>query len=267
MRIQSLKLAYFSPTGTTASVVRAMARGLDYAVVEEVDITLPEARQEPLQAAADDLLVVATPVYGGRIPMLMEPWLRSLRLNRTPVACVVMFGNRAFEDALIELTDLVRVQGGVVVGGAAFIGEHSFSNEAYPVAVARPDAEDLDLAETFGRKVREILDGLASVDEAAEPAIPGDRPYKERKKGGPVDFIAVGDSCVRCGTCAEHCPVGAISADDYTKTDAEKCIKCCACIKVCPENARTTKPGSPIEGFAKWLNENCGERKEPVYFF
>jgi ferredoxin len=260
-------MAYFSPTGTTASVMEAMARGLDYAAVENVDITLPEARQNPLQASADELLVIAVPVYGGRVPLLLEPWLRGLRLDKTPVACVVMFGNRAFEDALIELADLVKERGGVVVGGAAFIGEHSFSTEEYPVAAARPDADDLRAAEAFGRKVREVVEALESVDAAAAPDIPGDRPYKERKPRGPVDVINVGEECVQCGVCAEHCPVGAIPDDDFGHTDPDKCIMCCACIKACPEHARTAKPGSPLEGFAKWLTENCSERKEPVYFF
>ena len=266
MNIRSQKLAYFSPTGTTASIVEALADGLGYDVAEDADITMPEARQEPLSASADDLLVVAVPVYGGRIPLLLEPWLRSLQLDKTPVVCVVVFGNRAFEDALIELSDIVTEQGGVVVGGAAFIGEHSFSSEQYPVAVARPDEDDLRGAGEFGRTVRGSLDALAAIDQAAKPAIPGDHPYKERKPRGPVDFIQVGDECVMCGVCAEQCPVGAIDEADFKRTAPDKCIMCCACIKVCPEHARTAKSGSPVEGFAKWLNENCAERKEPAYF-
>ncbi|OIQ51893.1 Ferredoxin [Pseudodesulfovibrio hydrargyri] len=266
MDIRSLKLAYFSPTGTTAAIVEAIAEGLGYDVAEDADITMPQARQEPLHASADELLVVAVPVYGGRIPLLLEPWLRSLQLDGTPVVCVVVFGNRAFEDALIELADIVTGQGGVVLGGAAFIGEHSFSSDKYPVAVARPDADDLRGAEDFGRKVRQALDALADIDEAPKPAIPGDRPYKERTPRGPVDFISVGEECVLCGVCAEQCPVGAIDEADFKSTDPEKCIMCCACIKVCPEHARSAKSGSPVEGFAKWLNGNCAERKEPAYF-
>jgi ferredoxin len=266
MNIRSQKLAYFSPTGTTSSIVEAIADGLGYDVGEDADVTMPEARRESLSASADELLVVAVPVYGGRIPFLLEPWLRSLDLDKTPVVCVVVFGNRAFEDALIELSDIVAEQGGVVLGGAAFIGEHSFSSDEYPVAVARPDAEDLRGAEDFGRKVRKTLDTLSGIGEAPKPVIPGDHPYKERKPRGPVDFINVGDECVLCGVCAEQCPVGAIDEVDFKSTDPDKCIMCCACIKVCPEHARSARPGSPVEGFAKWLNENCAERKEPEFF-
>jgi ferredoxin len=266
MRIRSLKLAYFSPTGTSAAVAKGVARGLGFDSVEEFDITHPETRRQSLDISADDLLVVAVPVYGGRIPLLVEPWLRGLQLDGTPVVCLAVYGNRAFEDALIELSDIIGERGGAVVAGAAFIGEHSFSTEQYPVAVARPDEDDLRKAEEFGRAVRDKVGGLASIDQAAVPAIPGDHPYKERKPRVPVDFILVGEECIQCGVCAEQCPVEAIPDTDFTHTDPEKCIMCCACIKVCPEQARSAKSGSPVEGFSKWLNETCGERKAPEWF-
>jgi ferredoxin/menaquinone-dependent protoporphyrinogen IX oxidase len=266
MRIQSLKLAYFSPTGTTASIVEALARGLRYGDTEDVDITMADARGRSLHASDDDLLVLAVPVYAGRVPVLLGRWLEGLRLDRTPVVCVAVYGNRDYDDALLELTDIVRSRGGVPVACAAFVGEHSFSTPATPVAVSRPDGDDLHLAETFGGKVREAMDSLSSVDEAPDIAVPGNRPYRELKKGVPVDFIEVGDACIQCGTCAEKCPVGAIAEGAYDRTDAEKCIKCCACIKFCPEGARTAKPDSQVAEFGRRLTGSCRERKEPVWF-
>ena len=266
MRIHSLKLAYFSPTGTSAAVAKAVARGLYCDNVETFDITMPDARRQPLRASANDLLLIAVPVYGGRVPLFLEPWLRGLQLDRTPVICVVVYGNRAYEDALIELTDIVSERGGVVVGAAAFIGEHSFSNAEYPVAVARPDVDDLRLAEDLGRRVREAVDSYASTDAAPGLAIPGDRPYKERKPRGPVDFILVGDECTQCGVCAEHCPVGAIPEGEFGCTDPDKCIMCCACIKVCPENARSMMDSTKMVEISQWLADNCQERKEPEWY-
>ncbi len=49
---------------------------------------------------------------------------------------IVLYGNRNYDDALIELKDILELDGFKVVAGAAFIGEHSFSNN---LAKNRPD--------------------------------------------------------------------------------------------------------------------------------
>ena len=95
----------------------------------------------------------------------------------------------------------------------------------------------------------------------AELPLPGNFPYKELPPPSPVDFIAVSEDCVQCGTCAQVCPTEAIEPEDGTKTDPAKCIKCCACIKACPEGARSMKP-SPVADKARQLSETCTARKE-----
>lgn len=67
MKIQSLKLAYFSPTGTTKSIIQGIAHGINQSTVELIDITKPDARKQQLQTSENDLLVVAVPVYMGRV--------------------------------------------------------------------------------------------------------------------------------------------------------------------------------------------------------
>ena len=73
--------------------------------------------------SASDLLLIGVPVYMGRVPALIHEWLVSLRLHQTPTVCVVVYGNRVYEDALLELTDIVRGCGGIPIAGGAFIGE------------------------------------------------------------------------------------------------------------------------------------------------
>lgn len=264
MQMETVRLVYFSPTGTSRSIVQAIARGMGQDNPLETDITMPEARKQSLRARAGETLIVAAPVYGGRLPALVEDWLRGMRADGALVVCVVVYGNRAFEDALLEMKDIVKQCGGAPVAGAAFIGEHSFSSADAPIAVSRPDADDLSAAETFGRRVRETLDAIASSDVAPELQVPGDFPYKERKDWRPKDFIAVSDACVQCGICVEACPVEAIDAETYD-VNYEKCIRCCACIKICPERARGMNQG-PVKDIAMWLNENCAKRKEPEFF-
>lgn len=264
MMIESVKLACFSPTGTTKTVLEGIARGIDCGEVELVDVTAPEVRREPLRTAEDELLVVGVPVYMGRVPALLADWLGAIEARRTPAVAVVVYGNRVFDDALVELSDLLARGGCRPIAGAAFIGEHSFSTPETPTAAGRPDAADLAHAEAFGRRVREMLRS-ASVDELPAVALPGCRPYRGDTALWQVEFIAVGGGCTRCGACAGWCPVGAIDPDDPARVDTGRCITCCACIKRCPEQARSMEPG-PVRDASVRLNTLYGERKEPEFF-
>lgn len=49
--------------------------------------------------------------------------------------------------------------------------------------------------------------------------------------------------CVKCGICAKHCPVKAITLSPYLVIDKKKCIRCFCCIEICPENALSLKGG------------------------
>ena len=72
MKIPSLKLVYFSPTGTTKKVVQGIARGINSGTVEELDITRPGTRIQPLRTSENELLIIGVPVYMGRVPALVS---------------------------------------------------------------------------------------------------------------------------------------------------------------------------------------------------
>jgi ferredoxin len=273
MNIPSLKLVCFSPTGTTRAVVEGIARGIDPDRGELLDITRPAARQQALRLEEKDLLIIGVPVYLGRIPALVTEWLHTMKAHDTPAVGVVVYGNRVYDDALIELADLLKDRGCRPVAGAAFIGQHSFSTPATPTAVGRPDARDLGQAERFGQKIREKLQSLPSADRISAVKVPGCHPYRGEpchpyRKGTAfwnVDFIAVSDACVQCGTCAEGCPVGAIDPENSRVIETEQCITCCACIRHCPTQARTIKPGLVMDGSVR-MHTLFRERKEPEFF-
>ncbi|AET68676.1 hypothetical protein Desor_3170 [Desulfosporosinus orientis DSM 765] len=267
MKIKSLKLVYFSPTGTTRRIIEGIARGINQSDVELVDITRPETRKQQLQTSEDELLVIGVPVYSGRVPSIAIDWIHKIKAHNTPTVCIVVYGNREYEDALLELKDTMIKQGCIPIAGAAYVGEHSFSNAETPIAVARPDAADLNMAELLGQKVIEKILSISSIDHNSSITVPGNHPYKIPKaKISPVDFIAINDNCSQCGICAQVCPVGAIDYKNSTMIDKEKCLHCCACIKRCPENARTVKTGT-FKDVAIWLSQTCQKRKEPEFFF
>lgn len=264
MKIQSAKLVYFSPTGTTQKIVKSIARGINNSNVELIDITKVQARQQVLKTEIDDLLVVAIPVYMGRLPALLSGWFKSLTANNTPTVCIVMYGNRAFDNALLELKDVLKSRGCKPFAGAAYIGEHSFSSDEFPSSVGRPDTLDLQHAESFGRKIYEKLQLESSAQSACDINVPGNYPYEGVTDLWKVDFILVNNSCIQCGNCAKECPTGAINENNSKIINIQKCTLCCACIKKCQYNAKEIKPGPMKEAAARCAN--FIERKEPEMF-
>jgi len=263
MDIREVRLVYFSPTGTTRTVLEGIARGVAGAEVTRVDLTPPSAANAGSAPERNDVLtVVGAPVYGGRLPVDAVSRLRRLAGPHTPAVVVVVYGNRAYEDALLELRSLAAEQGFVPVAAGAFIGEHSYSTPDLPIAPGRPDADDLTQAERFGRAIDVRLRGMRSPGRMVE--VPGHFPYKERMGSALTDISPETDDavCGTCGDCVSACPTGAVTLAESVRTDKGSCIRCCACVKACPTGARTM--GDPrILEIERWLNVNCAERKEP----
>ena len=134
---------------------------------------------------------------------------RRVRSGGTRAVLVAVYGNRAYEDALVELRDTVVQAGFVPVAAATFVGEHSFSGGAVPLAQGRPDEADIAKASAFGRMVRERLAYTGSVREAALLKVPGNIPYRERMTL-PLKMLpgTADDLCTGCGVCLERCPRG-----------------------------------------------------------
>ena len=89
MKTPSTKLVYFSPTGTTKTVVEAVARGFEATAIERIDLTKPMTRLKPLQTEKDELLIVGMPVYMGRLPEVIGEWLQSIKADNTPTVCLL----------------------------------------------------------------------------------------------------------------------------------------------------------------------------------
>ncbi|HEY6871398.1 MAG TPA: 4Fe-4S binding protein [Geobacteraceae bacterium] len=263
MNITSATLIYFSPTRTTRKVLEGIAQGARIVAAEHLDLTPPEAMTQQAVEIRDDLAIIGSPVYGGRLPAEMISRFRRTRGNGTPAVIVAVYGNRGYEDALLELRDIALAAGFTPVAAGAFVGEHSFSGNGTPIGVGRPDGKDLTKAEEFGKLVREKMGHLRALGGMPPLRVPGNFPYKELRLPGGIAPVIDETSCATCGRCVPFCPTGAINA---AATDSGLCIRCCACIKSCPAGARTMAEPR-MRRLAEQLAVNCGERKEPETYF
>lgn len=271
----------FSPTGTSRKNMMAVVKGLNPDEAMHNDYTYNNIKKETTlngELSSDDLALFSVPVYGGKVPPTALERMGQVRGENTPAILLVTYGNRNFEQVLVQLADFVRERGFRPIAAAALVGEHSYSNAQYPIAVGRPDAVDLSSAEKFGKQIATKLRETDKKDWDID--IANNMPQLETPETSLRAFVAFvqeytrqqqinsvkaypaasPEACSHCGECVTLCPTQAIATGREEVTDATRCIRCCACVKGCPTGARTFD--SP---FARPLSENFQMRREPLY--
>ncbi|WP_331774551.1 4Fe-4S binding protein [Sulfurospirillum sp. 1612] len=264
MEFKRVKMVYFSPTQTTKKVLECIAHNLGAEVVEDLDLTYAQ-QTKTTRVCSDEIVIIGAPVYAGRLSAEAMARLKQLRANNTLAILVVVYGNRAFEDALLELKHFVITLGFTPIAGGAFIGEHSYSTAKTPIAQGRPDALDLQKIAAFAKKIKDKINNVSPTCLPMDLEVPGNFPYKEAMPPNSVAPLSDYELCSVCGACIDVCPTGAIFLDEQIQTNATLCIRCCACIKNCPSEARVVED-SAWKAMAERLNTNCQARKEPEFF-
>ena len=257
----------FSPTGGTQKVTDILAEELMVELMSHPDLQIVETAYLNLcdrlidfsliELTPHDICLVSVPSYGGRVPKTAADRISQIRGNGAQAILVAVYGNREFEDTLVELEDIANAAGFKPVAGVAAIAEHSVVRD---FAKGRPNGFDRRQLTSFAKKIASRLAFLSENDNGnlLDLKLPGNRPYKDVQIG-PTYGVPDG-TCVNCGVCAAQCPVGAIDAADPSKVDESLCIACKRCTVVCPTNSRAMKP-EQLEASRKFLAAHIKEDK------
>ena len=229
-------LILFSPTGGTEKAARLLCSAIA-SEINTIDLTDTGLEETELKNTGSEAAVIAVPSYAGRVPTLSAERLKKIHTDKMPCILLCVYGNRAYEDTLVEAVSAVA--------------EHSIIHK---YASGRPDKTDAENLKAIGEKILKKLSG----DYTGAFNIPGNRPYKKANNAALVPKVS--DGCTSCGLCAEICPAGAISETDM-KANAEKCIGCMRCVTKCPHNARRVN-GALVSVAALAIKKECSVRKE-----
>lgn len=240
----------FSPTGGTKRVATILSQALAEDTVE-IDLTARDVDFGRVALTREDVALIAVPSYSGRVPAVAAERLAAMHGNGARAVLVCVYGNRAYEDTLVELRDVVCEAGFRVIAAVAAVAEHSIVRQ---YAAGRPDAEDEAALRDFAARIRQKLDQ----GDLGEPEIPGNRPYRKAAAAGIVPKVT--RACIRCGVCAAKCPVGAIDPQDPKRVDKQRCISCMRCVAVCPHGARRVNR-LLLALAGRMLKKACSERK------
>lgn len=258
MNIKKVRFVYFSPALHTKALGKMLAARIvsqSGLPLEEFDLTGAEAASPVFDASS--LVILAAPVFGGRIPAPAAKRFVSLVGAGEPLISLVSYGGRAWEDALLELQDIAVASGFQPIGAAACVAAHSIAPR---IAADRPDGDDEREIALFAEKVAAML---TRPPQGRGLDIPGRRPYREynssplkRKWGG---------ACLHCGACASHCPTGAIDRNKPENIREELCISCMGCLAVCPAQCHKADPAF-VEAVGRKLEAICPARARNEFF-
>lgn len=253
----------FSPTGGTQKVSDILCSVWEEdgrCKKEIIDLTDRKTDFSKYTLEKEDICFVSVPSFGGRVPDTAAERIAQIHGNKALAVAVIVYGNREYDDTLLELQDILETAGFRCAAAVTAVAEHSIMRQ---FAAGRPDRGDETQLKEFSKKIQAVFGKISQASSERKLQLPGNRPYREYNG---VPFKPSGnEKCVSCGVCAQKCPVGAIPDENPAAVDPEVCISCMRCIAVCPVHARHIDE-KMVEALAQKVGQAFSHVKENELF-
>lgn len=237
-------ILYFSGTG---NIRYAAQRISEISGDEVVSVNCRLKEQDYSAVHSEKALVFVGPVYAGRLPRVMEEYIRKVRFTGTKQAyfiatCAqtpwhtVKYVEKLCREknfALLGFNSIVMPQGYVAGGGTQ-------PEEISRKILQEAEPRITEIAEAIRDKqmLRKEQPGKALMSEVLNPVMYS---LMISAKG----FTAT-EQCTGCGKCEARCPLNNVTLTDGKPLWGNNCTHCMACIAGCP--AEAIKYGKKTQG-------------------
>lgn len=228
-------ILYFSGTGNSKYVAKKIA---EISKDETISINqrLKENNFSPVES--EKALVFVDPVYAGRLPRVMDDYIKKVRFTGTSNAYFIgtcaatpwataeyvktLCEEKTF--ALMGFNSVVMPQGYIAGGGTQ-------PKEINDKILADAEPEIIKIAETIRDKqmLPEEQPGKAIMSKVLNPIMYS---LMIRARG-----FSVTDKCSGCGKCETRCPLNNVKLVNGKPVWGNNCTHCMACIAGCPAEA------------------------------
>lgn len=266
-------IVYFSFGGTTARVAESIAAGLRSAGQK---VELHNIREgAPRNIEGYDAIGIGTPAYYFRPAFNITEYIRSLSdLHGMQAFVFTLYGTypgAAGNDVRKALSSAGAEEIGYFkCRGADFF--NGYLREGYLFSADNPTANELALAERFGKTLAGVMSGRAYVAPPDDPEPP--LMYRiERLLSGrwlvkriySRLFSVKRQKCTACNICVQLCPTQNISVDATGRPVwKNNCLLCVCCEMKCPEEAITSPLSWPLFYPAILYNVNRASRDPSI---
>jgi len=247
-------IIYFSLTGSTEKIARALQKGIQQ-VTGQCDI-LPIKEAAPKRLKEYDLIGFGNPIMGRKISMNVQNFVKSMRFvggKHIFLFCT----SHSLVDQFAELADLIKERGLITIGWKSWLGSvYGPLGDPTPSASdGHPDKIDLDEAEAFAREMVWLSQSIYAGNSNLIPQdpTPCPPPFNEPPElvGSDKDsqenlmkrvhFRLIYDEgkCLYpgCRLCMDNCPVDGIDLTVKPRIIGKPCMTCMHCDQICPTGA------------------------------